>query len=997
MHSFNELNQKISALNQTNSSDPFAQLESVVSLVREVLAILGIGNESLGTPQLLTLPRIQSELTKFMNAPGFRKQAAAYELPNKSNLPLDIKLFWIKKASKSNLSWSVGVTSNYEDSPENYANKNIGIDFVIPEKADRVFVILSSKLRLRVLELHERLTHTQREIFTQWASLTKLESPDPLLLRENLHTRLWKSFDYEPVNREFYKELVERFDVLVEALTKQGTSDSDAKMFSVRLIGRLLFLWFLRKKEFLNPELHYFNAGEGMDQSEYYYSKLEPLFFEVLNAEMKDRTFADKITPFLNGGLFEPIAVDFHSKENKKFVFPKAFFANFYDRLDHYNFTVDEGTSEYEQVAIDPEMLGRVFENLLASLHTETGEQARKAKGAFYTPREIVDYMCAESLIEYLKAKLPDTENRDIRIRELVTMSESDFRGQDHNKRRDFEAALGRQATVDALNELRILDPAVGSGAFPMGMLQLLVKVYGRLDAKLEKNLSILKRDILSRSLYGVDIDQMAIQISRLRAWLSILVDMEELKKVAPLPNLDFKFVCANTLIPLPEESDTKAVVEYSTKEQLMEIRDAYYSATRKADKLKLRKNYLDSIRKSANNIFASSREENLSKYDPFNPLDSSPFYDSNLMHGIDAFDVVIGNPPYVNIRKLDKNFKGKYKESFVSATGQYDLYVLFIEKALSLSKKHSGLVSYITPNKFLISGYGNGIRKIIAEESCLLDFIDYSKERVFETASVYPVVFLLQNRACKRFDIKQEDYNLLRIFDLENIDPIISKLENINLKLGDICVIKEAIHTGNIREKLISKSRDGQNYYKLLRGKDCGRYLISWDSLYINYNYTPNKSIGEYANLIDKDFFLNEKLFLREIALVPTAVYDNEGFFSLNKAYVVSAKKPDINLKFINGVINSRLIAYFYSKKFGDIRVGGGYLQFKKQFTTQIPVVVNDESIQNISKLVTEIIKLKKQDPQVNTQTLETQIDHLVYQLYNLTPEEIEIIEKSV
>lgn len=736
MPAFTELNQKIAALGQAGGEAAFSAADA---LVRELIGMLGVRDAGMST--LLTLPRIQSEVARFVNAPGFRKQAAAYGIPHASGLPVDLKLFWLHKASKTNLSWVVGLTSNYEDSPENFSTRNIGIDFVLPESADRLFVILSSNLKLRVLELHGGLTHTQREIFTQWLELGALDlsAPDA---KENLHTRLWKSFDHEPTNREFYKVLVEHFDLLTEHLAKAGLVGEDTKLFAVRLIGRLLFLWFLRKKDFLDQTQNYFSVSSEEDQTAYYRAKLEPLFFDVLNAEQKKRQVADRTTPFLNGGLFEPIEVDHY--HDTRLTFPNGFFANLYAKLDHYNFTVDEGTSEYENVAIDPEMLGRVFENLLASLNDETGTQARKAKGAFYTPREIVDYMCAESLIAYLSDSLPETPLRDERVRELVTLPESTFRDQDHNKRRDFERDLGKEKVKESLDALRVLDPAVGSGAFPMGMLHLLVKVYGRLDTRLEKDPVKLKRQILSRTLYGVDIDQMAIQIARLRAWLSILVDMEEMQKIDPLPNLDFKFVCANTLIPL-DESET-GLFDNTSREDLIALREQYYDATRRDVKEKIRREYKEKLYAAAHNLFGSKREKQLSEYDPFNPLTSASFYDPDLMHGVPTFDIVIGNPPYVSTEKIKGELKGAYQAHYETVhASRTDLYAYFYARGLELTKE-GGLVCYITSNKWMRAGYGEPLRAYFLTRNPLL-LIDLGSN-VFESATVDTNILIIRNSA---------------------------------------------------------------------------------------------------------------------------------------------------------------------------------------------------------------------------------------------------------
>ncbi len=737
MPAFTELNQKIAALGQAGGE---AALSAADALVRELVGMLGVRDAGMST--LLTLPRIQSEVARFVNAPGFRKQAAAYEIPHASDLPIDLKLFWLHKASKTNLSWVVGVTSNYEDSPENFSTRNIGIDFVLPESADRLFVILSSNLKLRVLELHGNLTHTQREIFTQWLELGALDlgAPDA---KKNLHARLWKSFDHEPTNREFYKVLVEHFDLLTEHLAKTGLAGEDTKLFAVRLIGRLLFLWFLRKKDFLDQAQDYFSVASEEDQTAYYRARLEPLFFDVLNTELKKREVADRTTPFLNGGLFEPIEVDHY--HDTQLTFPNGFFANLYTKLNHYNFTVDEGTSEYEHVAIDPEMLGRVFENLLASLNDETGTQARKAKGAFYTPREIVDYMCAESLIAYLRDSLPETPLRDERVRELVTLPESTFRDQDHNKRRDFERDLGKEKVKESLDTLRVLDPAVGSGAFPMGMLHLLVKVYGRLDTRLEKDPAKLKRQILSRTLYGVDIDQMAIQISRLRAWLSILVDMEEMQKIDPLPNLDFKFVCANTLIPLDESQQDTLADTHELKEKLLAIRDQYYEARRKDEKEKLRREYETLIRDGGLlKALQSRREQHLKEYHPFNPLTSASFYDPDLMHGVPTFDIVIGNPPYVSTEKIKGELKDAYQAHYAAVhASRTDLYAYFYARGLELTKE-GGLVCYITSNKWMRAGYGEPLRAYFLTRDPLL-LIDLGSG-IFESATVDTNILLVRN-----------------------------------------------------------------------------------------------------------------------------------------------------------------------------------------------------------------------------------------------------------
>lgn len=973
-----------------NELDSLSENKSLAQAQRVILSVIRLLDDSISLDdnkmfELFNVDnqKISANANWFYEDSVMVDRRATYKIHAQNNLNIDFKLYGLTKPSKRTISWIQALIPNFEDEPFN-SKYSIGIDFVVPKSADKVIIVLSNSYVIRTLELKGTLTATFQEILSKWANISDFSN------KKEVHAILWESFDLQPLNKKFYAGISERFITLRQHLTKaEALDDKHASLFANRLLGRVIFCWFLDKKGIINADKKYFDSESFESDNEYYKTKLENLFFGVLNTPIPDREYKDEVTPFLNGGLFEARDTDLY--KSTKLTFPKNYFDDLFGFLSAYNFTTDESTSQFQQVAIDPEMLGRIFENLLAEMTEEDGGQARKAKGAFYTPREIVDYMCRESLKEYLKTKLPEDEYRDQRLEQLIDRPDKEFQDQDHNWRRDWKPY--KEAIIDALDELKVLDPACGSGAFPIGMLQLLVKVYERLEARFDPYKT--KLQIIEKNIYGVDIEPMAVEIARLRTWLSIIVDEEaDSKKIKPLPNLEFKFVCANSLIDLDKSGQVTLYGDDPELEnKLKDIRDAYFNTESVAKKKKLKSEYEKIVNIGEGLFGASEKSKQLKTYRPFDNETTASFFNSEFMFGVQKFDVVIGNPPYVNIRKLDKKLKDKYQESFISASGQYDLYVLFIERALLLSKTNSGLVSYITPNKFLISGYGNGIRKIIAEKACLKSFIDYSKEKIFETASVYPVVFLLQNISCKQFESEQSDYNLLRVFGLENTDPIISKLESVKTTLGDLCVIKEAIHTGNIREKLIAKSKEDDNHYKLLRGKDCGRYTISWNGLYVNYGYVPNKNTGEYANLIDKDFFLKEKLFLREIALSPTSVYDNEGYFSLNKAYVINAKIPEVNLKFINGVLNSKLIAYFFEKKFGDIRVGGGYLQFKKQFTTQIPIITSGEQVENISKIVEKIIEEKRVDSKADTTQLEKEIDELVMDLYNLTDEEKKII----
>lgn len=1004
---FDRINQQLQIIKTTK------KIEDIHTLVGFLIELIGV--DQCSPEELFAHASIQREVSRFMPAQGFRNQAAAYLIQHQSGLPLDIKLFWLKKTTKANMSWVMALTPNYEDNPETNSNLGIGIDFVVSENCDSVFVVLSNNLKVRVLELNGSLSLTQQEIFTNWAKIGKTTNRDSELFKKEFHTLLWKSFDFEPINRKFYLQLVEQFDHLVSHL-KKNIKEDEAKMFAVRLIGRTLFLWFLNKKEFINREFDYFTVSGSDDQTQYYRTKLEPLFFEVLNTEAKERTFSDKITPFLNGGLFEPIDTDFYKKP--ELTFPEGFFTQFFGVLNHYNFTVDEGTSEYEQVAVDPEMLGRVFENLLASLNDETGNQARKSKGAFYTPREIVDYMCEQSLIEYLKTKLPDTANRDRRIEELVTMDEATFREQDHNKRRDWKKDLGQEQVIQALDELRILDPAVGSGAFPMGMLNLLVKVYTRIDTGLEKDLAQLKRDILSRSLYGVDIDQMAIQISRLRAWLSILVDMESLKKVEPLPNLDFKFVCANTLIPLDEGSNGLFDGDADLKEKLIALRDQYYAVTRKIDKEKIRKEYLKLI--STGSLFASQRELQLKDYNPFNPLNSSGFYDPTLMHGVDAFDVVIGNPPYVGFGSRDSAKISKQEIDLIksiylnSAEYKINLYPLFMERGINLTKE-KGIQTYITPDSFLLGRYFSKIRNYINNNCSILKILLFS-DKVFNATVGYSVVYFfkkeknIDNRVyvsnVKSSDLNKivffnynqsvfdkTDHNRFRLYFDEITKSIIEKIDLDKIKLGTVFTGRTGIRSKIGQKNILSKEDKGGNYKQgIVSGGQILKYSIIYNNDHINVDPEILNGGGFDFNVIN-----NPKILLRQTSDKITGSIDYNNYYHLNNVHSF-APNPDpkgYDLKLVIAILNSKLIEFYYQNI--ALEKGRAMAQIDIETVENFPLPkLDSEKVNIIINLVNQIQENKKNNINADTSDLESQIDELVMDLYELNEEEKQIIRNS-
>src|SRR3989338_985915 len=427
----------------------------------------------------------------------------------------------------------------------------------------------------------------------------KLRTPEQQLIKKGRvkdTEDLLSRFSVEVVNKQFYLEVEKYFDELVLSEDKNlilpDVSQADIntrKSFAVRLIGRTMFCWFLKQKKTDNGQLvpDELLSSRAVD-NDYYHNILEPLFFGVLNTAIDSRDIRsdlfDKV-PYLNGGLFNPQHDDYYeldrgtftSKHINTLAISDAWFKGFFELLETYNFTIDENTIFDQELSVDPEMLGRIFENLLAEINPETGSSERKRTGSFYTPRQIVEYMVDQSLIEYLKTKTKLDPDKLSALVSYDLTDDTEYPLQDNEK----------QEIIDAIESLKILDPACGSGAYPIGALQKIVYILQQIDPDckmwLEQRLSTVpelyrqriinqirtnpfdytrKLDVIKNSIFGVDIQPIAVEMSRLRCFLTLIVESEvddskPNRNIDPLPNLDFKFVCANTLIPAPESQST--------------------------------------------------------------------------------------------------------------------------------------------------------------------------------------------------------------------------------------------------------------------------------------------------------------------------------------------------------------------------------------------------------------------------------------------------------
>ncbi len=549
---------------------------------------------------------------------------------------------------------------------------------------------------------------------------------------------IWQAFDISIVNKNFYRDIKAAFDSLITLLANcKGilTKPEQRAQFAVRLLGRLIFCWFLKKKGIVGSNA--LSSATVSDSVNYYHELLEPLFFDVFNTPLSARKPGLPASiaglRFLNGGLFEPQTDD--CQDNFQLLIPNDWFAGFFgETMERYNFTVDENSATNAEIAIDPEMLGRIFENLLAEQNPQTGASARSQTGSFYTPREIVDYMVEESLIEYLGAEYTDF----VHTAELP-------------EKQKPQAAL----LLEKLNRMKTIDIAAGSGAFPIGMLQKIVMLKQVLNPKASPY--DLKLETIENSIYGVDIQPMAIELSRLRCWLSLIVD-EEPDKVQPLPNLDFKFVCADSLIDLGykafrEQCEKKHGLlflgDFEQKmAELKRIRHNYFdSAHNHGDKQQLKQKfkaiqgeiYNISLELSAKKLIDMEFPNRIFGWDPFDDSKPVPFFSPVWMFGVDdGFDICLGNPPFIQIQSFSGQpiqvlWESQHYETFAK-TG--DVYCLFYERGYKLLSQN-GTLSYISSNQWMRTNYGKKLREFFAAKTTPKYLIDFGDHQVFESATV--------------------------------------------------------------------------------------------------------------------------------------------------------------------------------------------------------------------------------------------------------------------
>lgn len=868
-------------------------------------------------------------------------------------------------------------------------------------------------------------------------------------------------FSIEVVNKEFYREIALLFTQLTGGTRKigsrtydevgclklpQGQNDTIKKEFAVRLIGRLIFCWFLKKKTSkeaipLIPEaiLSMTAVDETKGVGGYYHSTLEPLFFEALNTPIDQRKKDYRkapwnIIPFLNGGLFTPHDHDFyavndmgHSVHINTLKVPDDWVKQLLAIFETYNFTIDENTPVDVELSIEPEMLGRIFENLLAEINPETGETARKSTGSYYTPRPIVEYMVDESLKQYLITKTGIAEDK---IASLLSYAEQDGSGFTENQ---------TEALIDALHTVKIIDPACGSGAFPMGILQKILLMLQKLDPDsrrwLDKLLSgipdpmyrkelkkkikvpnyLHKLGIIRDCIFGVDIQPIAVEISKLRCFLSLIVDeavedTDENRGIEHLPNLEFKFVCANTLIGLPkteaEESKVKGkkVAEYKGQGLIFE-------ATDKIDQLKeLRDRYLTSYGKEKQRIeqefravqsemFIHSLEwggkySQTTKLAQWNPFSDEPslWFDPEWMYGTkEGFDIVIGNPPYKILTKnnTDTTLRNLYIKNYnsIKHSNSKNLFTIFVELGVKLNR-NTGLLTLIVPEGLFQTRSYSDCVKVLNNSGSLKSIVTFT-DYVFENAITGNLVFVFLKNQVAETQIYQfdSDYILNETQGGDDNSPLVAKMSsNGTLRLKEICTLFKGMVVNNRKSVVFDSPKEGKDIFLL--GKSISKWSIN-KKFYTTYNKL--KIVGG-TKALNKHQHSPRILIRRTGNTLCCCLLENPAL-SESTLYSCWSNSSNISVKYILSLLNSKLLDFYVKNSM--ITNKQGFPQILMTDLEELPIKLVGAIEQKLFvDLVDKILSAKQQNPATDITKWENQIDQMVYKLYGLTDDEVAIVE---
>ena len=941
-----------------------------------------------------------------------------------------------------------------------------------------------------ICDLKEDATSTKR--FTYVFGDEKAYYKTPILRFESLRTKanefleIKKAFSVEALSDDFFDEYRKQYAEFVKFLTgkeyvkkgkkwvEQKTGEPDAQYFTSfkkddklvrdyikKMMGRIVFLYFLQSKGWLAGNLHYmhdlfYDASDEV-KGDFLDEVLEPMFFGLLNTKPEDRSSAplvngvgvkyipnaDKI-PYLNGGLFQQEKID-----EVESVFPAGMFQSLFDFFDSYNFTIDENDPNDAEVGVDPEMLGKIFENLL---------EDNKDKGAFYTPKEIVRYMCQESLTAYLQTGIDDAEVKEHVANFVKTNDVEELGG----------ASSELAMSIDQkLIDVKICDPAIGSGAFPMGLLRELYACRKSIEIFEEDNAADIKRHIIQNNIYGVDIEKGAVDIARLRFWLALIIDEKE---PMPLPNLDFKIMQGNSLLEsykgvdldvtskkLKTGKDTKKTrgvlslgfEETDVQKTIQDLVKSYFSITDHTKRAQ-RRQQIDKYVKDYIKVCAEGNHEVQDAVDELE-IPNDQFF---LWHTYFAdvfekggFDIVIGNPPYVNVEGISVEDKKIYKDTFTCFEKRADLFSLFLEMALTKLASASAVVTYIIPSIIHSNLSYKKLRNLFLDNKWLSE-VCYTGGKVFHAPTVDTTILRFCKSGNKKIILKNavdfenqqvssvpSDYfslfqNLISISDQKTND-LMGKLFNHDFpRLDENFSVFQGIVTGNnpafifaSEAEALSNGIDKELLHPLCHGRDIERYAVRSRErriLYLNNSVNietyPNTEtwLAAFKDALSKrreakngaiqwyslqwprvkrELDLKEKILVqntRNEALKTRicAVLDDKSVYGSQGVNFIILNDVHVSLRYLLGILDSTLINYLFATKFLNLAIKAEYL---KQLRIPIPSAA---ILKQLESLVSKVLELKKVNIEADTTSLEYQIDFCVYHLYGLTYDEVLIVD---
>lgn len=961
-----------------------------------------------------------------------------------------------------------------------------------------------------------------------------------------LHKAWQTTLDSSELNKKFFREIANWYFWAVNEVTfptDAGPADTRSATSIIRLLTRLIFVWFLKEKGVIPDELFNRRALDGLltgddpQESAFYKAILQNLFFATLNQEMNTpqkpdnrkfrgegrqhygitnlyrykRYFTNPDTalglfsriPFLNGGLFEcldkpdeGIRIDGFSDraDNPLRVPDDLFFGDerevdlnaIYDTkgkkykvrglihtLNQYKFTIAENTPIEEEIALDPELLGKVFENLLAAYNPETGTTARKQTGSFYTPREIVNYMVDESLLAYLArssrfsgatAEAVTTNDLEERLRHLFAYNE-----EPHQFNQAEVAAL-----IAAIDQVNILDPACGSGAFPMGILHKLVFILGKLDPNneqwkqqqrqkaladteeafhlgdrqereerllqindvFERNSSDYGRKLylIENCIYGVDIQPVAVQIAKLRFFISLVVDQRldataPNRGILPLPNLETKFVAANTLLGIekPQQLALRNPAITAKEKDLAAVRSKHFRARTprtkakwRAEDKRLRAEIGDLLQQEG--MLRNEDVARLAAWDPYNQNANADFFDAEWMFGLTAgFDVVIGNPPYFVYEGHSSQeipalrMVTLYKPAF---NGKLNAYKLFLVQSLNLCRP-DGFVTEIFQNSFLADNSAKGVRDLFFKESTILVIDSFperddANKRVFRGVKMSVCILLARKSRQDSYPFTLNVWNEKEM--LEGFSTRFSKAEIYQYDPNYFAIPYLREKEKNLFTKFYNNdplSRYFRCYqgelnmtthrkyfsqiptkHMVLKGAQIQRYLVLTD--HMSQGEIEYVKVEDYLKSFSTDksrHYQKDRVVMQGITGVNEPVrlkasYVLSGNFCAHSCnYLISLNDQNIYSNWaILALINSKLFNWIYKKTSTNSNVNSYEIH-----NLTVPAPYNTKRLDELAQQISET---KKSDPTADVFALEREIDELVYALYNLTPAEIALIE---